>query len=57
MLAETVADLTLSLDLNRREKMVLMENIEKMCFRMNSNFKPSRFDNAIQKHLTENHNA
>ena len=57
MLAETVADLTLSLDLNHHEKMVLMENIEKMCFRMNSNFKPSRFDNAIQKHLTENHNV
>ena len=51
MLAETVADLTLSLDLNHHEKMVLMENMEEMCFRMNSNFKPSRFSKAVQTHL------
>jgi len=51
MLAETVADLTLSLDLNHHEKMVLMENMEEMCFRMNSNFKPSRFAKAVQTRL------
>ena len=51
MLAETVADLTLSLDLNHHEKMVLMENMEELCFRMNPRFKPSRFQKAIQTHL------
>ena len=61
MLAETVADLTLSLDLNHHGKKVLMGDIEEMCYRMNSRFKPERFQKAVQTHLelidSVNHNV
>jgi hypothetical protein len=57
MLAETVADLIGTMDLTLDQEDTLSHEILVLGKRMNPRFNPERFQKAVHKHLTENHNV